>query len=428
MSERESGHEVYEKNTGESGKKEWKEVRLKKVLSFEYGDNLPSSERNAGDVPVYGANGQVGTHSEASVNKPGVIIGRKGSIAETVFSNEPFWPIDTTYYISNDETDENLLYIHYLLDYLDLDRFNAASAIPGLNRNDAYNLRVKIATRLEQQKIASILHNVDQAIQKTEEIIEQTRRVKKGLMQDLFAKGYYNHKEYQESRTGPLKISKPKDWSLETISDTFKIIDGDRGKAYPSADEIYKEGYCLFLNAGNVTSDGLKFDETEFVTRNKDEELRKGKLERGDLIVTTRGTVGNVGFYSSDIDYDHMRINSGMIILRPKVECNHKFFYYLFNSEIFQKQIENVSYGTAQPQISVSIAQNLAILVPSLEEQNKITEILDSLDEQIQKNEEQLEHLHRIKIGLMQDLLTGKVRTKDRDIEVLDEVLQVEKS
>ena len=238
-------------------------------------------------------------------------------------------------------------------------------------------------------------------------------------------KDYYNHEEFEESRTGPIKISKPKNWELKTVSDLFKIVDGDRGKNYPGSDDLHEEDHCLFLNAGNVTSEGLKFDENEFVTKEKDEAMRKGKLDRGDLILTTRGTVGNIGFYSQDVEYDHMRINSGMVILRPEKECSRSFFYHFFNSEIFQKQIDNVSYGTAQPQISVSLAKKLEIVVPEVEEQEKIAETLDNLDGKIQREKEEKEQLRRLKKGLMQDLLTGSVRTGE-DVRVLDEVVEAE--
>lgn len=80
-----------------------------------------------------------------------------------------------------------------------------------------------------------------------------------------------------------------------TIGQLAEIIDGDRGKNYPKQDEFYPQGYCLFLNTGNVTKEGLIFEENQFIMKEKDEALRKGKLKRGDIVYTTRGTVGNAG-------------------------------------------------------------------------------------------------------------------------------------
>ncbi len=79
----------------------------------------------------------------------------------------------------------------------------------------------------------------------------------------------------------------------------FEIIDGDRGVNYPKKENFSPEGYCLFLNTKNVRPDGFVFDEMNFITKEKDGQLRKGKLQRGDVVLTTRGTVGNTGYYGS---------------------------------------------------------------------------------------------------------------------------------
>ena len=87
-------------------------------------------------------------------------------------------------------------------------------------------------------------------------------------------------------------------WQEFKLADApLEILDGDRGKNYPSQDEFKSEGYCLFLSTKNVRFDGFEFSECQFISRERDELLRKGKLEKYDLVLTTRGTVGNFGFY-----------------------------------------------------------------------------------------------------------------------------------
>jgi type I restriction enzyme S subunit len=88
----------------------------------------------------------------------------------------------------------------------------------------------------------------------------------------------------------------------------FEIIDGDRGKNYPKQNEFSDSGYCLFLNAANVTKNGFNFSESQFIAEQKDDVLRKGKLQRDDVILTTRGTIGNAAHFSESIPYDQMRI------------------------------------------------------------------------------------------------------------------------
>lgn len=160
----------------------------------------------------------------------------------------------------------------------------------------------------------------------------------------------------------------------------FEIIDGDRGINYPKNDEFFTEGYCLFLNTKNVTSSGFSFTELNFITKEKDDLLRKGKLNRYDLVLTTRGTVGNVGFYDDSIVYDNIRINSGMVIIRPN-GIDKKFNYQLFI--YLKKDFETFTTGSAQPQLPIRDLKEMSFLLPPLSEQKAIATVLSSLDDKI---------------------------------------------
>lgn len=187
--------------------------------------------------------------------------------------------------------------------------------------------------------------------------------------------------------------------SLDIV--TFKsapieIIDGDRGKNYPKQDKFTDEGYCLFLNAKNITENGFNFDTKMFISEEKDNLLRKGKLQKGDVILTTRGTVGNVAFYSEHIPYNNIRINSGMLILRSKQELDNEFLYWTLKSNYFKKQIYTFQSGTAQPQLPISSLKHIEFYLPPINIQKKIVKILSQIDNKIRilkyinKNLEQL--------------------------------------
>lgn len=164
---------------------EWEISRLENILSFNYGEGLPEDERIKGEYPVYGSNGIVGYHNKFLVKGPGIIVGRKGTIGRVTWSEQNFWPIDTTYYITTDTDKINLRWLFYNLTNLRLDLLNAATGIPRLNRQVALNMKLALPLLLEQKKIAEILSNVDEAIEKSKEVIEKTRELKKGLMQVL---------------------------------------------------------------------------------------------------------------------------------------------------------------------------------------------------------------------------------------------------
>ena len=112
------------------------------------------------------------------------------------------------------------------------------------------------------------------------------------------------------------------------LGDLVDFIDGDRGKNYPTFDEFTSTGYCLFLNASNVTSTGFNFDNCMFVSEEKDKLMNKGHLSPYDIVLTSRGTLGNVALYDKHIKYENVRINSGMLIIRPKTKRLSPYFIY----------------------------------------------------------------------------------------------------
>jgi len=162
----------------------------------------------------------------------------------------------------------------------------------------------------------------------------------------------------------------------------LEIIDGDRGKNYPSQNEFYSSGYCLFLTTKNVRINGFDFSDCQYISKEKDESLRKGKLQKNDVVLTTRGTVGNIGFFDSSVAFENMRINSGMVIVRPdNLQLDSVFNFYMFRK--LQNDFYTFTSGSAQPQLPIRDLKKMEILLPPLEEQKAIAEVLSSLDDKI---------------------------------------------
>lgn len=177
------------------------------------------------------------------------------------------------------------------------------------------------------------------------------------------------------------------EWKEVDIEQTsIEIIDGDRSKNYPKNNELTNSGYCLFLSAANVTKNGLQFSNNSFITKEKDALLRKGKLMPQDIVLTTRGTVGNVGFYGDDVPYSNMRINSGMVIIRPGEDFDTMFLYLYLRSCYFRAQITQFQSGSAQPQLPISTLQKMKVIKPDIAAQRRIASILSSLDRKIELN------------------------------------------
>ena len=207
------------------------------------------------------------------------------------------------------------------------------------------------------EKVYSIIQNRKQELQKLDELV-------KARFVEMFGDPEIN------SMNLPVK----------PMTEVCEIIDGDRGKNYPTQEEFSDEGYCLFLNAKNVTSNGFSFENCMFVTKEKDELLRKGHLNRGDVVLTTRGTIGNLAFYDESVPYENVRINSGMVVLR----MNHEIVSERFFIEQFKMQIgsikEKIASGSAQPQLPISTMNKIVVLMPSVKQQQVFTDFVKQVD------------------------------------------------
>lgn len=118
--------------------KGWKVKTLGEVLEFAYGKALKEDRRRSGNIPVYGSNGQIGWHDEKLVDRPGIIVGRKGNPGTVIYCPTAFFPIDTTFYVVPKGSIQSQYYLLYALRRQDLPSLSADSAVPGLNRNLAY--------------------------------------------------------------------------------------------------------------------------------------------------------------------------------------------------------------------------------------------------------------------------------------------------
>ncbi|MDD5745178.1 MAG: restriction endonuclease subunit S, partial [Mesotoga sp.] len=126
--------------------KGWRIGRIEDVCEFSYGKALKADKRIQGRIPVYGSNGQIGWHNESLVSGPGIIVGRKGNPGLIHWSEEDFFPIDTTFYVVPRVGKSIMHFLYFALKHVDLPRLSADSAVPGLNRNIAYMQQLVIPT------------------------------------------------------------------------------------------------------------------------------------------------------------------------------------------------------------------------------------------------------------------------------------------
>lgn len=132
----------------------WHIGKVEDLMELAYGKALKATDRVDGDVPVYGSGGITGSHNQALVAGPSIIVGRKGTVGSLYWEDRPFFPIDTVFYVKSDKP---LSYCFYLLQTLGLQDMNTDGAVPGLNRNNAYRLPVAIPSN-------GVLHAFDETV------------------------------------------------------------------------------------------------------------------------------------------------------------------------------------------------------------------------------------------------------------------------
>ena len=114
------------------------------------------------------------------------------------------------------------------------------------------------------------------------------------------------------------------------------MIDGDRGKNYPTEADFEPHGHTLFLNASNVTIDGFLFDTNQFITEDKSNSMGSGKIIKDDIIITSRGSLGHIAWYNDSVQQvmSNLRINSGMLILRNKANVKTSYLHQFMKSDV----------------------------------------------------------------------------------------------
>lgn len=255
-----------------------------------------------------------------------------------------------------------------------------------------------------QKKIADILSSYDELIKANNERIELLEQTVQELYKEWFVRfrfpGYENAK-FEEGI--------PEGWSYVRFGKAIDIIDGDRGVNYPKQEEFYPEGDCLFLNAGNVTTKGFDFSSCAYITKEKDAILRKGKVQHGDVLLTTRGTVGNVAFYNETMTFSEMRINSGMVILRNLGVVSPEYIYTSLRHEYLQKLMTMYASGSAQPQLPIKDMKRMKIIKSDTKTMERFTEMSADIYNQISLLIMKNQTLAKQRDMLLPRLMSGKL-------------------
>ena len=248
--------------------------------------------------------------------------------------------------------------------------------------------------------------SVDDAIDKSEQIIEQTERVKQGLMQQLLTRGI-GHTQFKQTEIGKM----PTEWELKSVEETMVTTSGGTPSRQNSD---YYNGNIPWIKTGELKHKYI-YSTKENISNSALKESSAKLLPSNSVILAMYGaTIGNVSITKIE-----STCNQACCAFLPNSKLSNEFLYYFLS---FSKtRIITLSAGGAQPNISQKIIKKLKLPLPPLEEQKEIANILLTIDNKIDNEKRTLKQLSFLKDGLMQQLLTGKVRVPVDENEVISQ-------
>lgn len=164
---------------------EFTEGQLGDIMTLEYGKGLPKEKRESGNVPVYGSSGIYGYTEEFLIEGPGIIVGRAGCPGSVNISGKNFFPVDSTFYVNCEK--EYFFYLYYMLKRLDLVRLNTGSAVPGLNRNNAYKVSIDYPDKETARKFNEICQHLFNKIWINQDQINNLEQIRDSLLPRLMS-------------------------------------------------------------------------------------------------------------------------------------------------------------------------------------------------------------------------------------------------
>lgn len=393
---------------------QWNNYYLKEILALSSGKPCPKNKSDSptetNRVPVFGSNGIYGYVQDHLVDYPTICIGRVG--ASGVINRTPniTWITDNALFVEKIREDiVHLPYLYYLLNYIDLSKYQKKSGQPLVTQTDILSIRISLPSLNDQRQVATVLATVDEAIAATGRVIEITVELKKELLNCVFKPEFWRvrstiHAIYQDS------------WRLIKIDD-IKAEKRNAISLGPFGSDLTSEFYKNFgvpvLRGKNLSKMKVNFENLVYVSESKADELRSSNVFPNDIIITYRGTLGQVSLLQNPLPWHRCVISQSLM----KISCNERivnpeYILQYLKSPAGQKKILSYKGHTGVPALGnpITSIKQLQVPLPSLPQQDYIVEILSTVDDGLATERAERDRLITLKKGLMQVLLTGRVR------------------
>ncbi len=371
-----------------------KHSRLGDFIDLAYGKGLPARNRRAGSVAVFGSAGYVDTHNEALVEGPGVIVGRKGTVGAVHWSDDDFYPIDTTYYVVLKVGELRLRYVYYLLITLPLRHMNTDVAVPGLNRTNVLRLPVNIDSPSTQDRIIEVLSAYDELIENNRRRIQLLEQAARLLYKEWFVRLRFPGHEHVKVVDGI-----PEGWVKKTAIEVMDVLSGGTPRTNNVA---YWDGDIPFYTPKDSISYAYVFETEKSITEEGLKNCNSKLYGKDTIFITARGTVGKINLAQRP-----MAMNQSCYALIAKTPLNQHFMYFSLDEAI--EQFRSRAVGAVFDAITVDTFKIIPFVIPSKNIIDLFTESVFPILSQIDILSHQKRNLTKARDLLLPRLMNGEI-------------------
>lgn len=339
---------------------DWELTELRNLLTF--GSGKDYKHLGNGNIPVYGTGGIMTYVNDFLYEGDSVGIGRKGTIDKPIFLKNKFWTVDTLFFT---HSFQNTIpkYIYFQFCKIRWKEYNEASGVPSLNKKTLELIKIPIPPLPEQKAIAEVLSDTDAWIESLEKLIAKKRLVKQGSMQQL--------------------LTPKEDWEVKILGEMSQIYTGNKNNQDKSEDGIYPF----------------------FVRSQKIEKINTYTFDGEAILIPGEGNLGSIFHYINGKFDFHQRVYK----VSNFNGINGKYLFWYFRVYFGKHALQNTVKATVDS-IRLPTIQEFEVFFPEINEQNRIATILSDMDTEIEHLEKKLNKAKHLKQGIMQQLLTGKIR------------------
>ncbi|HDR2716715.1 TPA: restriction endonuclease subunit S [Enterobacter roggenkampii] len=398
----------------------WTECELGVFIELKRGYDLPKSARNEGSIPIISSSGFTDYNDKPMVKGPGVVTGRYGTIGEVFYSEEDFWPLNTTLYVV-DFKGNDPLFVYYLLQTISYADYTDKAAVPGINRNHLHKAKVKVPISLEiQQKVAAQLYQLEKRVTLGKQINQTLEQMSQTLFKSWFvdfdpvidnaldagnsipealqSRAELRQKvrssadfkplpadiralfpaEFEEMEVGWV----PKGWIVEPLTKVTNIV---YGKNLPKT-KIVNEGYPVY--GGN----GIIGFYSHYLYKNP------------QVLISCRGAASGKVHWTKPFCF----VTNNSLVIEEK-NISSLYIYY----SLLQQDLTNLTSGSAQPQITIANLNPVNVLLPKKEIISSFVRYAQDLQISCEARKSECETLSNLRDTLLPKLISGELSLED---------------